>query len=123
MKLLLDRLHQSRYWVLFKIILYMMNICFLCWLLPHYNLGLDPTAGYIDPTIWMLILLSLLCVPVVIGISALLLSHLWRLIGLPAPRNMVSQFNTLPPWQKLKLLYASYALLALVGVGCLIAIC
>ncbi|MHA4896274.1 hypothetical protein ACXZ1K_16090 [Pedobacter sp. PWIIR3] len=123
MKTLYNTIAQSRYWAFIKFSSFTISLWLLLHNIPWANFSIDPTAGYIDPTIWMLILISLLCVPILVGISALLLTQLWKLIGLPAPTNIVSQFNALPSWQKLKFLFASYALLLLAGIGCLIAIC
>ena len=82
-----------------------------------------PLSGTIDPNIWLLILLSLICFVALTGFCGLLLQRVWHSLGLPAPSTLVSQFNTLAPWQQLGFYYFSFALLLLSAIGCLIAIC
>jgi len=87
------------------------------------NWNTDLTMGYVDPSIWMLILIALGCFLLIIGLSAWIMLRLWTVVGLPAPQKIISQFNYLESCQKLKFLFAAYALLLLAGVGCLVAIC
>ncbi len=123
MKILFNRIGQSRYFGLIMLSSLALGLFYLYQYIQRNNFSFDPTAGYIDPTIWILVLISIMCFITLIGLSALLLTQLFKVIGLPAPGNMVSHFNSLQSWQKLSLLFASYALLLLAGVGCLIAIC
>ncbi len=83
----------------------------------------DVTVGYIDPNIWLLILLSFIAFLMMVGVVWWLLQRYWVTFGLPAVRNMVSQFNGLELWQQLGFFYLWFALLLMAGVGCLIAIC
>ena len=83
----------------------------------------DLTMGYVDPSIWLLVLIALICYIIMIGLSAWIMIRLWTIVGLPAPQKIISQFNYLESCQKLKFLLAAYALLLLSGVGCLVAIC
>jgi hypothetical protein len=83
----------------------------------------DVTVGYIDPNIWLLILLSFIAFLMMVGVVWWLLQRYWVTFGLPGLRNMVSQFNGLELWQQLGFFYLWFALLLMAGVGCLIAIC
>jgi hypothetical protein len=87
------------------------------------NFNTDLSMGYIDPSIWLLILTGMICFLLMIGLSAWVLLRLWAIVGLPAPHKIILQFNYLESCQKLKFLLAAYALLLLAGVGCLVAIC
>jgi hypothetical protein len=82
-----------------------------------------PLSGSIDPNIWLLILLSMICFVALTTFCGLLLQRIWQRLGLPAVTILVSQFNTLAPWQQLGFFYCSFALLLLSAIGCLIAIC
>jgi hypothetical protein len=82
----------------------------------------DVTVGYIDPNIWLLVLLSFIVFLMMVGLVWWLLQRYWVTFGLPAIKNMVSQFNGLELWQQLKFFYALFALLLLAGVGCLVAV-
>jgi len=84
---------------------------------------LDVTAGYVDPSILVLVVLSLLCFLGMIGLSWWLVKRFWMALGLPSLGGMVLQFNELLLWQQLGFYFASFALLLLAGVGCLAAIC
>lgn len=86
-------------------------------------LKLDPVAGYVDPSIWLLILISLICFKAVLFLSFWILKAAWSSLGLPALSNMVLHFKRLTLCQQFGFYYASFALLLLAGVGCLIAIC
>ena len=84
---------------------------------------LDLTAGYVDPSILVLVVLSLICFLGMIGLSWWLVKRFWMALGLPCLGGMVLQFNELFLWQQLGFYFASFALLLLAGVGCLAAIC
>ena len=79
----------------------------------------DQTTGYVDPSIIILIVLSLMCFIGMVGLCGWLFKKAIKSIGLPIIDNMVSQFNTMEIWQQVSFYYASYALLLLAGVGCL----
>ena len=99
-------------------------IMVLLWpLLQRMVRNLDVTAGYVDPSIWVLILLALICFMGMIGLSWWVVKRFWMALGLPALGGMVLQFNELLLWQQLGFYFASFALLLLAGVGCLAAIC
>ncbi len=83
----------------------------------------DATAGYVDPSIIVLIVLALICFLGMIGLSCWLMKRFLVVFGLPGLGSMVLQFNELLLWQQLGFYFASFALLLLAGIGCLIAIC
>ncbi|MBB6503017.1 hypothetical protein [Pedobacter cryoconitis] len=84
---------------------------------------IDETAGNIDQSIWLLVILSLISFMLITGLCWWLLQKFWLAAGLPSFRTMVSQFNTLSLWQQLGFYWASFALLLLVASVCLSAIC
>jgi hypothetical protein len=114
---------RLRYWESIKIILMALALCVGWKVMQQTSWNSDLTMGYIDPSIWVLVLIALICYIVMIGLSAWIMIRLWTIVGLPAPQKIISQFNYLESCQKLKFLLAAYALLLLSGVGCLVAIC
>lgn len=82
----------------------------------------DETAGALDPNIWLLVLLGIAVFLLLLSVAWCLLQQYWLAFGLPAIELMVLQFNGLELWQQLKFYYALFALLLLVGVGCLAAV-
>lgn len=82
----------------------------------------DERIGIIDPNIWMLMLLSMICFMVVIGLCWWVLQRFWLSLGLPGLGSMVSQFKALESWQQLSFYWASFALLLLTMQGVLSAI-
>jgi hypothetical protein len=114
---------RLRYWESIKIILMALALCAGWKIMQQTSWNSDLTMGYVDPSIWILMLIALICYIVMIGLSAWIMIRLWTIVGLPAPQKIISQFNYLESCQKLKFLLAAYALLLLSGVGCLVAIC
>lgn len=86
-------------------------------------MSMDVNAGYIDPGIWLLLLLSVIAFLMMVGLSFWLLQWLWDSLGLPRIDIMVLQFRKIELWQQLGLLWACFVSLLFAGVGCLIAIC
>ena len=82
----------------------------------------DLSIGVIDPSIWLLVLLSFMCFITVIGLSYWMLKRFTIIMGLPTVGNLVLQFNSLEIWQQLSFYWGSFALLLLAGVGSLSAI-
>jgi hypothetical protein len=82
----------------------------------------DVSIAVIDPSIWLLVLLSLICFVTVTGISFWILKRFAVVMGLPTVGNLIVQFNSLELWQQLGFYWASFALLLLAGVGSLSAI-
>lgn len=85
-------------------------------------MGGDPSIGFVDPNIWLLILLSLICFMAVIGLCWWVLQSFWLSLGLPGLSSLVSQFKTLESWQQLSFFWSSFALLLLTMLGVLTAI-
>jgi hypothetical protein len=114
---------RLRYWEIMKMLLLTITV-FAGWSFIHQmNWNADLTMGYVDPSIWLLIMIAIFCFLFMVGLSAWIMLRLWAIVGLPAPKKLISQFNYLEPCQKLKFLLAAYALLLLAGVGSLVAIC
>ncbi|WEK21635.1 MAG: hypothetical protein P0Y49_10855 [Candidatus Pedobacter colombiensis] len=101
----------------------LFGLCLLLWpLLQWLVMSSDPTIGFIDPNIWLLILLSLISFLMVIGLCWWLLQRFWMRLGLPLLSDMVLQFKKLELWQQLGFYWASFALLLLAAIGVLTAI-
>ena len=99
-------------------------VLLLLWILtPGWLHQLDKTAGSVDPSVIMLVLLSLLTFLIVTALSWWLLQHFWLAMGLPTIGYMVLQFNTLKLWQQLGFYWVSFCSVLLAALGCLLAIC
>ncbi|SEA43907.1 hypothetical protein [Pedobacter hartonius] len=83
----------------------------------------DRTTGSVDQSIWLLILLSLLSFLLIAALVWWLLQRSWARLKLPSIGLIVSHFKSLTPWQQLGFYWASYALLLLAALGCLMALC
>ena len=114
---------RLRYWELGKILLLTLGLGAAWKTVQLISWNTDMTTGYIDPSIWLLILISIICFLALIALSSWIVLRLWAIAGLPSASRIVSQFNYLEPCQKLSFLFAAYALLLLAAVGCLLAIC
>jgi len=84
---------------------------------------IDKTAGSVDQSIWLLVLLSMISFLLLVALSWWLLHHFWTMLGLPQLNYLISQFKSLELWQQLSFLWGSFALLLLAAMGCLMAIC
>jgi hypothetical protein len=82
----------------------------------------DSTTGYIDQSIWMLVLLAVISFLLMVGLCWWLLQRFWKVVGLPGLGTLILQFNSLQLWQQLVFWLASFALLLLAAVGALIAV-
>lgn len=101
----------------------LLAILFLIWPVAQYVItSTDPTMGSIDPNIWLLLLLSLICFMVITGLCSWLLQQFWTSLGLPVLGTMVLQFKELSVWQQLGFYWASFVCLLLAAVGVLTAI-
>ena len=103
-------------------------LLFICLLLiwcfaPLLLHQLDQTVGNVDQSVWLLVLLSMISFLLMCAVSWWLVKQFWLAMGLPHINTMVSQFKKLALWQQLSFLWASFALLLLAAVGCLVAIC
>jgi hypothetical protein len=83
----------------------------------------DETVGNVDQSIWLLVLLSLICFLLIFALCWWLVQRFWVLAGLPPFLLMVSQFNTLQLWQQLSFYWLSFVTLLLAAMGSLMAIC
>ena len=83
----------------------------------------DATAGYLDPSIWLLVLMSVICFLALVGLCWWLLDRIWGSLDLPNLKDLVLQFKDLQLCYQLGFFWASFALLLLAAVGCLTAIC
>lgn len=101
----------------------LVAILILIWPIAQYAVtSMDATIGFIDPNIWLLFFLSLICFMVLTGLCWWLLQRFWMSLGLPAIGNMVVQFKELCVWQQLGFYWASFVSLLLAAVGVLGAI-
>jgi hypothetical protein len=88
----------------------------------HFVNGAGETVGYIDPNIWLLILISLFTFMIVIGLCWWLLQQFWLSLGLPKLESMVLQFKDFALWQQLGFYWLCFASLVLAAVGVLTAV-
>ena len=82
----------------------------------------DATAGQIDQSIWLLVLLAIISFLLMLSLCWWLLKRIWVSMGLPDLGEIVLQFNSLNTWEQLKFVLALFALLLLAAVGALIAV-
>lgn len=82
----------------------------------------DSTAGYIDQSIWLLVVLSLISFMMVVGLCWWLLQRFWTSMGLPRIGRMVMEFNEMRICEQLAFYLGCFALLVLAAVGCLAAV-
>jgi len=82
----------------------------------------DSTAGYIDQSIWLLVVLGLISFMMVVGLCWWLLQRFWTSMGLPQIGRMVSGFKEMELWAQLMFYLGCFALLVFAAVGCLAAV-
>jgi hypothetical protein len=98
-------------------------ILWLMWPMVQQQLfKFDVTVGYVDPSIMVLVLISLICFLGLIGLCCWLLQRFLLVFGLPGFGSLVLRFNELELWVQLGFYFACYALLLLAGVGCFVAV-
>ncbi|WP_161603028.1 hypothetical protein [Pedobacter arcticus] len=102
---------------------YLFVLLLLWFVIPYLIYPLDPTAALPDVGIWSLILLSIIVFLMLLLLSTYLFKRMIKWLGLPAFDRLVSQFKTLTLWEQYVFYWASFALLLLAAIGCLIAIC
>lgn len=90
--------------------------------LPGVLHALTPTAALMDAGIWQVLLLAVICHLALLFGCWKLLAYAWQSLGLSPIEQMVSRFNTLSLWQRLRFYWASFALVLLAGIACLIAL-
>jgi hypothetical protein len=82
----------------------------------------DVTVGYVDLSILVLIVISLICFLGLIGLCWWLLQRFLLVYELPEFGSLVLRFNEMELWVQLGFYFACYALLLLAGVGCFVAV-
>ncbi|MBE9599464.1 hypothetical protein [Pedobacter sp. MC2016-24] len=90
---------------------------FAWFVLPKMMHSGDVTTGYIDQSIWLLILLSLISFLLTVGLCWWVLQRFWLNTGLPGLNSMVLNFRDLELWQQLGFYFACFAVLLLAAVG------
>ncbi|MDR6785240.1 hypothetical protein [Pedobacter africanus] len=83
---------------------------------------MEATAGHIDPSIWLLVLLAMISFLLILGLCWWLLRQFWLVMGLPRFTGVILQFSSLTEWEQLKFTLGLFALLLLAAVGALIAV-
>ena len=107
---------------LLKPLILFIFLLLLWYFMPGLLQKIDVTVGSIDPSVWLLILLSFICFFAVTALSWWLLKQFWLIMGLPSFKLMISQYNTLQLWQQLTFYWVSFGLVLLAALGCLGAI-
>lgn len=103
---------------------WLIGLLLLLWALLQYWLRrADPALGYIDPNIWLLLLLSMICFLLITGLCWWLLTQFWLRLDLPDIGSMVVQFKKMEAWKQLGFYWVSLGLLLCAAIGCLNAIC
>ncbi|MCD0489790.1 hypothetical protein LPB86_16220 [Pedobacter sp. MC2016-14] len=97
-------------------------LCF--WLiLRNWMLVENPNALVGEMDSWLYVLQGLIVFLVVVPLSWWLLQRFWTELKLPSVDSLTVNFNEMELWQKLGFYFASFAVLLLSAVGCLIAMC
>jgi hypothetical protein len=89
---------------------------------PRLLQGLDATAGSVDQSIWLLVVLGLISFLIIINLSWWLFKYSWQQVGFPSIHSIVSLYDLLSPWQQLSFLLGSFALVLLAALGSLNAV-
>ncbi|WP_316813549.1 hypothetical protein [Pedobacter heparinus] len=97
-------------------------LLFLWLAIPELIKWIDQTAGYIDQSIWLLIVLSLICFLMVVGLCWWLLNRFWMSLGLPELGELVLDFREMKLCVQLGFYFGAFALLLLAAVGVLGAV-
>ncbi|MDR6786499.1 hypothetical protein ABIE26_005314 [Pedobacter africanus] len=98
-------------------------IMVLAWFtLPTVIAGWDVTAGYIDQSIWLLVLLSLISFLLTVGLCWWLLQRFWVSAGLPDLNSMVLGFKGLRTWEQLGFYFACFVALLWAAVGVIVGV-
>lgn len=99
------------------------GIMVLAWFtLPKVIANSDVTAGYIDQSIWFLVLLSLISFLLTVGLCWWLLQRFWVSAGLPDLNSMVLGFQNLKLWQQLGFYFACFVALLWAAVGVIVGV-
>ena len=101
----------------------LLMILLLVWSVsPRLLQGFDATAGSVDQSIWLLVVLGLISFLIIINLSWWLFKYSWQQVGFPSIHSIVSLYDLLSPWQQLSFLLGSFALVLLATLGSLNAV-
>lgn len=81
----------------------------------------EMSAG-INQSVPLMVVLSLITFLLLLELSWWLLNRLWQRVGLPGIDSMVLHYKEMELWQQIAFFWASFALVLLVGLGCLAAV-
>ncbi|NTE05544.1 hypothetical protein G6M26_25695 [Agrobacterium tumefaciens] len=90
--------------------------------LPLFLKNINPTIGLLDEGIWQLLLFSIITFLVLLCCCVFLFGVFWRWLNLPGIGRMVLQFKNLQLWEQFAFYWASFALLFVGSLCCLIAV-
>ncbi|HKG07898.1 MAG TPA: hypothetical protein VKB19_15620 [Pedobacter sp.] len=82
----------------------------------------DAMVGYVDPGIVVLILIAVISFLGLVGLCYWLMNGFLKYMGLPHLGSMVLQFTDMELWVQLGFYFASFALLLLSAMVCLVAV-
>jgi len=115
---------HKKWYEIWKIAVLLVVLSLLWPLAQQMVLSYDETAGYISPgSVFLLMLVSVVSFLVMVLVSVWLLHRFLVALSLPGLGIMVLQFKKLELWQQVSLYWASFFLLLLAAVACLLAIC
>jgi hypothetical protein len=101
----------------------LIALVFIWLVFPVWLHSTDPTAGYIEQSTWLLLVMSIITFILVVGLCWWLLRQFWTIAGLPEFNELIIKFNHLTSCQQLSFFFASFALLILAAMSCIGAIC
>ncbi|MCD0489706.1 hypothetical protein LPB86_15800 [Pedobacter sp. MC2016-14] len=108
-------------WITFWMMPFMV---FLTWLVTRNSMLVNnPQALVGEGDTWLYMLQSMLAFFTVVPLCWWFLQRFWKELGLMPLTGLIIHFNDMELWQKLGFYFASFAVLLLSAVGCLIAIC
>ncbi|MBB5436506.1 hypothetical protein HDC92_000170 [Pedobacter sp. AK017] len=81
----------------------------------------EMSAG-INQSVPLMVVLSLITFLLLLELSWWLLNRLWQRVGLPGIDSMVLHYKEMELWKQIAFFWASFALVLLVGLGCLAAV-
>ena len=120
-ELILNTFRERDVEVLKVVVLFVILV--LMWpMVQQQLLRFDVTVGYVDPSILVLVVISLICFIGMIGLCWWLFNRFLLVFELPGFGSLVLRFNELELWFQLGFYFGVYALLLLAGVGCFVAV-
>ncbi|WP_316813967.1 hypothetical protein [Pedobacter heparinus] len=76
----------------------------------------------INQSIPLMVVLSLITFLLLLELSWWLLTRFWLRVGLPGVDSIFLNYKNLEVWQQIAFFWASFCLVLLVGLGCLVAV-